>query len=102
MISGVELTGDIAATGTEVLTVVTAASGAVAFRGYGILAGTIAGRWGLFRYHFHRAANGTGVNGVITFDSGREQLRSLRGAVLWAGPGTTFDYEGRVRLACAH
>jgi len=102
VISGVELTGDIAATGTEVLTVVADASTrAVAFRGYGILAGTVADRWGLFRYHFTGAAGTSGVSGEIVFVSGMEALHSLRGAVEWEGPGATFNYDGTVRIASA-
>lgn len=99
VISGVQLTGDIVATGTEVLTVVVDASGSVAFRGYGILAGTIAGRSGLFAYQFTGAASAGGVSGVIVFDSGREGLQALRGAVDWEGPGATFSFDGRVRLS---
>lgn len=99
VISGVQLTGDIVATGTEVLTVVVDASGSVAFRGYGILAGTVAGRSGLFTYHFTGAASASGVSGVIVFDGGRESLQALRGAVDWQGPGATFSFDGQVRLS---
>jgi hypothetical protein len=101
-LSGVVFTGDIKATGVEVFTVVAPASGSVRFHGYGIFAGTIRARWGLFEYHFTGVATAAGLHGVIIFDSGREQLRGLRGFVRWQGAGATFSYAGHVRLPHRH
>jgi Protein of unknown function (DUF3224) len=101
-LSDVVFSGDIAAKGTEVFTVVTGPSGSVRLHGYGIFAGTIAGRWGLFRYHFTGAASASGLSGVIVFDSGREQLAGLRGHIRWHGAGATFSYDGHVRFRGRH
>jgi hypothetical protein len=96
-VSNVVLSGDIVATGSEVLTIVADPSGSVQFRSNAIFAGAIGG-WGLFEYHFTGAASLSGLSGVIILDSGMDQLMALRGQVNWQGTGATFSHDGYVRL----